>query len=247
MNKEAKLIIYDTFKDLLILKSRDRGLTIMQNRLNRKLERIADKLITEILKDPVNAKATLYEPDIKEAYKEVIPKMIKHSVKSATGKVKMDLKQQPINRNTIDRMTEDRIFQASQKTLARLEGNILPKIKEGVLEGFKLEKTADLLKTEFKGMLDYEMLRISRTETQRTYNESKYEVIKNSAAEGKKWVSSGLSNMRESHALLDGEIVAYDEPFSNGLMYPGDPSGPPEEVINCACTIVPVLKIDQET
>ena len=42
---------------------------------------------------------------------------------------------------------------------------------------------------------------------------------------------------RESHLELDGEEVLVDEPFSNGLMCPADPTGEPEEVYNCRCTM----------
>jgi hypothetical protein len=38
--------------------------------------------------------------------------------------------------------------------------------------------------------------------------------------------------------MLDGAIVDQDKKFDNGLMYPGDPSGRPEEVYNCRCTLV---------
>lgn len=42
---------------------------------------------------------------------------------------------------------------------------------------------------------------------------------------------------------MDGETVAYDEPFSNGLMFPGDPStGDAGEVANCTC----VMTVDGE-
>lgn len=52
----------------------------------------------------------------------------------------------------------------------------------------------------------------------------------------KQWDAALDSRTRDSHARLDGEIRELDEKFSNGLMFPGDPSGRPEEVINCRCT-----------
>lgn len=52
----------------------------------------------------------------------------------------------------------------------------------------------------------------------------------------KRWVATKDERTRASHADLDGEIVDYDKPFSNDLMYPGDPSGPAVEVYNCRCT-----------
>ena len=53
----------------------------------------------------------------------------------------------------------------------------------------------------------------------------------------KRWVAVMDERTRVSHASINGEVVPVDEPFSNGLMYPGDPSGPPEEVYNCRCTM----------
>lgn len=54
----------------------------------------------------------------------------------------------------------------------------------------------------------------------------------------KQWDATLDGNTRESHALLDGEIRDIDEPFSNGMMHPSDPSGGAEEVINCRCTLL---------
>lgn len=56
------------------------------------------------------------------------------------------------------------------------------------------------------------------------------------------WVSAHDGHTRESHLDVDGEQVPVGSEFSNECRYPGDPGGPPEEVYNCRCTLVPALK-----
>ena len=53
----------------------------------------------------------------------------------------------------------------------------------------------------------------------------------------KTWVVTS-GNPRASHAQMDGERVPYDQPFSNGAMWPGDVDAlDVEEVANCQCVI----------
>lgn len=53
----------------------------------------------------------------------------------------------------------------------------------------------------------------------------------------KTWVVTS-SNPRPSHARMNGETVPYDEPFSNGAMWPGDIDNlDVEEVANCQCEL----------
>lgn len=50
----------------------------------------------------------------------------------------------------------------------------------------------------------------------------------------KTWiVNSGKSR----HPEMDGETVGIDKTFSNGLSYPGDPAGSPDETMGCQCTL----------
>ncbi|MCK9355686.1 MAG: phage portal protein [Dehalococcoidia bacterium] len=51
----------------------------------------------------------------------------------------------------------------------------------------------------------------------------------------KEWVSSLDARTRDSHAAMNGEVRPMDEPYSNGLMAPGDPDGDAGEIINCRC------------
>lgn len=54
----------------------------------------------------------------------------------------------------------------------------------------------------------------------------------------KTWVVTS-GNPRASHARMNGETVQYDEPFSNGAMWPGDIDNlDVEDVANCHCVLV---------
>ena len=53
----------------------------------------------------------------------------------------------------------------------------------------------------------------------------------------KTWVVNS-GNPRATHAQMNGERVPYDQPFSNGAMWPGDVEAlSAEEVANCECTV----------
>lgn len=57
---------------------------------------------------------------------------------------------------------------------------------------------------------------------------------------GKEWIAALDERTRESHAALDGQIVARTATFDVGgsaMRYPGDPAGEPAEAINCRCAL----------
>jgi len=49
------------------------------------------------------------------------------------------------------------------------------------------------------------------------------------------WIDSRDDRVRDSHRI-DGQERKLNERYSNGLLHPHDPDGPPEEVIRCRCT-----------
>lgn len=51
----------------------------------------------------------------------------------------------------------------------------------------------------------------------------------------KTWVSSRDSRVRSKHQTMDGERRPINQPYSNGLMFPGDPQGSASQVIQCRC------------
>lgn len=80
---------------------------------------------------------------------------------------------------------------------------------------------------------------IARTEGHRIQQTSTADAQRAAKDKGadvvKQWDATLDGKTRESHRRVDGEIRELDEKFSNGLMYPGDPSGGAAEVVNCRC------------
>lgn len=59
------------------------------------------------------------------------------------------------------------------------------------------------------------------------------------------WLSTDDSRTRETHVIADGQRVPVGQRFNVGgyeLAFPGDPSGPPQEIIQCRCTLLLVEK-----
>jgi hypothetical protein len=110
-------------------------------------------------------------------------------------------------------------------------------ISQGELEGLGVEAIARNISKVIPSISRYRAHTIARTETHTAAN-----VGAQAAAESlglnlmKEWMAASDERTRESHADADGQQVGLNESFSVGgveLAYPGDPSGPPEEVINC--------------
>lgn len=83
---------------------------------------------------------------------------------------------------------------------------------------------------------------IARTETHAAAMTGEMEAVKaDGLVETKEWVSSNDQRTRDDHADANGQTVKLNKSFTVGgesLEYPGDPSGPPEQVINCRCILV---------
>ena len=57
----------------------------------------------------------------------------------------------------------------------------------------------------------------------------------------KQWVAG--DNPRESHAMMDGQRVPIDEPFSNGAYWPGDDNLSPDESCGCNCSTEVIITL----
>lgn len=88
---------------------------------------------------------------------------------------------------------------------------------------------------------------VARTETIGALNAGRMDAFRVAAQDEpdtvfeKIWLATVDSRTRETHRDADQQRVPLESPFSVGdseLMFPGDPSGPPQEVIQCRCTLL---------
>lgn len=85
---------------------------------------------------------------------------------------------------------------------------------------------------------------IARTETLGALNASRFDAFNAYAEESdeeleKFWLATSDSRTRLTHREAEGQRVPLASPFIVGgaeLMFPGDPDGPPQEIIQCRCT-----------
>ena len=112
---------------------------------------------------------------------------------------------------------------------------------QGILQGESMDKIAKRI-MNVQEMNKTQAIRSARTIVTGAENKGRQYSYARAEADGiilqKEWVSTNDGRTRHSHAMLDGAIVDQDKKFENGLMFPGDPSGRPEEVYNCRCTLV---------
>lgn len=82
---------------------------------------------------------------------------------------------------------------------------------------------------------DARALAIARTEIGTATSTAQNEQATEAGAIGSRWVTSGDEQVRDAHALLDGEYRNVGDEFAPRLRFPHDVTAPPEQRINCRC------------
>ncbi|MED4126317.1 phage minor head protein [Halalkalibacterium halodurans] len=141
-----------------------------------------------------------------------------------------------------------KIYEFSQDTFSRIRGDFQDTLAKAYEEGVGIDEVAERLRKDFQGLREHRLKNIARTEIQGAQNEGSHQTMINMGVTYKQWLTVGDDRVRGNdpkdeydHTALHGEVVRLDEAFSNGLMYPGDRSGPIGEWINCRCRERPYI------
>ena len=128
-----------------------------------------------------------------------------------------------------------KITQVSSTTMAQAAAVI----KRGEEEGLGVEPIAAMLRERASAFAGVRAHVIARTETHAGQGWGNQSAAEASGLDlEKEWISASDERTRTDHADADGQEVGMKEMFVVGgseLMYPGDMSGPAEQVIMCRC------------
>ena len=127
------------------------------------------------------------------------------------------------------------------KDIGLLKTRIMSDVSRGIASGMGYAQVAKQLENQSRIGFN-RAVRIARTEGHRIQCTATMDAMENAKKHGadvvKQWDATLDGRTRDSHRAVDGEIREVNKPFSNGLMFPSDPSGRAEEVINCRCALL---------
>ena len=119
---------------------------------------------------------------------------------------------------------------------------ITASVTSGILQGHGVKQVSEDLQKRIQTMSQESAIRTARTALTGAENAGRMDTLSEAKRRGidvqKEWVATMDGRTRHSHRVVDGEVVDESAKFSNGLRYPGDPTGPGREVYNCRCTMV---------
>jgi uncharacterized protein with gpF-like domain len=146
----------------------------------------------------------------------------------------------------IQKTVADRVTQIANTTRDQAIRIIRDTTEAAVSEGLgEVAMGERIIKAMAKEAASISTLRaniIARTETHAAANATNMTAAKDTGLPlMKEWVSGGDDRTRDSHRDANGQKVGVDDYFKVGdslLMYPGDPNGDGEDVINCRCSAV---------
>ena len=148
----------------------------------------------------------------------------------------------------LDSKINEGLYKRLGEDVDQLKKDIASEVSRGISTGASFEQIGQQIGFKMMGKYDApggalaKAMTIARTEGHRIQVQSTMDACYKAKEIGadvvKQWDSTMDKKTRSAHQKVDGEVRELDEPFSNGLMFPGDPNGGAGEVVNCRCALL---------
>ena len=137
----------------------------------------------------------------------------------------------------LKRKLRDKRFDAAVMRADKAGEAVAPELKQKMVTAYR------------NRALRYRAETIARTEALASLHQSQDEAFQQAIDKGavevraitRTWNSAADKKVRDTHREMDGQEVGFNDDFTSPsgalLAYPGDPSAPAAEIINCRCTV----------
>lgn len=209
---------------------------------NARYKRLTENLAESITK--VNQTAAAYiNGQLPQIYAVNYNEVARYANGALRGRVSFDL----VDAGTIRRLStvEENLLPYKKingkKDVRWNVAKINSEVTQGILQGESMPNISKRL-ANVLDMNKTSAIRNARTTVTSAENKGRVDMMHDAAQKGvimrKGWSAHIDGRERPTHAALDGVFVDTDKEFENGLQYPGDPDGKPEEVYNCRCSLI---------
>jgi HK97 family phage portal protein len=191
----------------------------------------------------VNVEAAMFDEDkaAKDIEKKTEPlykSAIEKGAETVIGELQLTIDFDFLSPGVV-KFLHEKMFEIADLVDGPLRDALRYQLEEGVRLGESVDKIAARVAEVFDTQR-FRAYRIARTEVAESFNSGRFATMKEAGVERIEWLSARDDRVRDSHEEVDGEVIVLGDKFSNGLLYPLDPAGPPEEIVNCRCVSVPV-------
>jgi len=222
---------------------------ILNTQQSRIISRLEAQSNTQLLNGQSSKRAldvdeiTAPDPDDEKALARLLAQLVRDRGEEALADLALELQLDLNSARAAAFVTRQ-----AQRSLALTEATTREAVRKQISEGLAANESLGQIVERIRVMPEFGQARavtIARTETVSAYNFATKDAWEQSGVvEQTEWLSSRDTAVRESHAEADGQRVSIGQAYSVGgasLAFPGDPGGPPEEVIQCRCTEIPVV------
>jgi len=149
-----------------------------------------------------------------------------------------DVWSQQVNERITGDAFHDKIVGINETTESKIHNTIA----DGVAEGKGHYEIGQDVESKLDETWPGRGMTISRTEANSAMNQATREDMKATVPDlWKTWSTTGMDNVRDWHAEVDGESIPQEEMFivdGEEMNGPGDDSASSENIINCACCLL---------
>lgn len=160
---------------------------------------------------------------------------------------------QTMRRLALDYVQQESMRRRITEVTETTRRQIINAVDAGYKEGIGTREIGQSIRGIIGDLAGFRSNMIARTETHGAANFGSDSAAKMTGLPLKReWLAAQDERTRETHQAANGQIVGQNEDFEVGgviLKYPGDPSGPANEVINCRCAVGYIVDdgLDEET